>query len=217
MHLRYSIFQTSCRLASLLLLQVFLIHLPSPADAHKLRIYAWINGGKVYVESGLTGSQRLAIFHVTVKGSNSDNIITQGTPDPQGIFSFTLPPTFQENPVDMTITVSTDDGHQGEWFFTQKDFLESFESQKPRANISQDSADQMTLTNEISPILLDNIKSIIDDRLEKNLAPIHRQLAHMSEKKLSFRDIIGGIGYLIGLAGIAAWLKSRSSMETKHE
>jgi len=55
----------------------------------------------------------------------------------------------------------------------------------------------------------EQLTRIIESTLEKELAPVKRSLAKQQEQKTSLQDILGGVGYIIGLAGIAAYFKSK--------
>ncbi len=49
----------------------------------------------------------------------------------------------------------------------------------------------------------------IEKALDKKLAPIMRALAEMQEQKIRLTDVLGGLGYIFGLVGVAAYVKSR--------
>jgi len=53
------------------------------------------------------------------------------------------------------------------------------------------------------------IEAAVAKAVDEKLAPLKLQLARMAEQDQSarMRDIIGGIGWIIGLVGIAAWFK----------
>ena len=53
------------------------------------------------------------------------------------------------------------------------------------------------------------LEKIINAALEQKLAPLRKMLAEQYNAEPSLRDIIGGIGWLLGLAGIALYFKSR--------
>ena len=55
------------------------------------------------------------------------------------------------------------------------------------------------------------LEQIIEQVIEKELSPIKRILAENSEQKLKLQDILGGLGYILGLAGIAAYFQSKKS------
>lgn len=58
-----------------------------------------------------------------------------------------------------------------------------------------------------------HVQKIVDDAFEAHMAPIKRQLAALSSKGPGLAEIIGGIGWLIGLIGIALYFKSRRKQD----
>jgi len=53
-----------------------------------------------------------------------------------------------------------------------------------------------------------DIERAVDKALAWQLAPIRRELKE-SREKARFSDIVGGIGYIIGLVGLALYFHSR--------
>jgi nickel transport protein len=49
----------------------------------------------------------------------------------------------------------------------------------------------------------------IEKALDKKLAPVVRMLAEMQEQKVRLIDVLGGLGYIFGLVGVAAYFKRR--------
>jgi nickel transport protein len=65
---------------------------------------------------------------------------------------------------------------------------------------------------ESSPVaqpLPAGIDKALEKALDKKLAPILRMLAEMQEQKVRLTDVLGGIGYIIGLVGMAAYFKRK--------
>jgi len=64
---------------------------------------------------------------------------------------------------------------------------------------------------ETSPAAASPLPAGIDKALEKaldrKLAPIMRALAEMQEQKVRLTDVLGGLGYIFGLVGVAAYFK----------
>lgn len=54
-----------------------------------------------------------------------------------------------------------------------------------------------------------DVESIVNRALDSRLSPITRMLAASVESGPTLRDIIGGLGWLLGLCGIAAYFRSR--------
>jgi nickel transport protein len=60
------------------------------------------------------------------------------------------------------------------------------------------------------PPLPAGIDRALEKALDKKLAPIMRTLAEMQEQKIRLTDVLGGLGYIFGLVGVAAYFKRRS-------
>ena len=54
------------------------------------------------------------------------------------------------------------------------------------------------------------IDKALEKALDKKLAPVLRMLAEMHEQKVRLTDVLGGIGYIIGLVGVAAYFKRKT-------
>ncbi len=50
---------------------------------------------------------------------------------------------------------------------------------------------------------------LVEKIVERKLQPIQRRLAESQENKISLIDILGGLGYIIGLVGLAAYFQNR--------
>lgn len=62
---------------------------------------------------------------------------------------------------------------------------------------------------EDAPQLPAGFDKALERVLDRKLAPISRALAEMQEQKVRPTDVLGGLGYIIGLAGVAAYVKAR--------
>jgi len=185
---------------NLLYLFLILLLLPVQAQAHKIHVFAWVSGNTVTVESGFSGNHPLVNGTVTVKNAETAEILLEGTGDNKGIFTFEIPALVKEKVTDMLITVSGGEGHQSEWLIPATEYLAE--------TISNTVTQQQTLSNE-------ELEEIFRKILAEELAPIKRTLAKSREQKPGFRDIMGGIGYLLGLAGLVAWLRNRKTNDTR--
>lgn len=171
-----------------------LFFLPQQVQAHKIHVFAWVSGDTVTVESNFSGNRPLIEGKVTVKDSQSGTILLQGTGDKKGIFTFTVPDKAREVASDLLILVSGSEGHQSEWLVPATEYLSEKSISTPKNSEDLNNAE---------------LRQMLEELLAQELAPIKRSLAESKQNKPGFRDIMGGIGYLLGLAGLAAWLKNR--------
>jgi len=173
-----------------------LLFLPCLVQAHKIHVFAWVSGNTVTVESSFSGNRPLINGTVTIQDSKSKALLLEGTGDKKGIFTFAIPALARKEKMDLLVVVSGSEGHQSQWLIPADEYL----STKPPVNVPAQ-----------APATVDNdeLKEMIRQILSQELAPIKRSLAAAENRKPGFRDIIGGIGYLLGLAGLVAWLKNR--------
>ena len=187
---------------TLFLLLSTLLLLPIQAEAHKIHVFAWSSGDTITVESSFSGNKPLLHGKIIVKNNRSGSILLQGNGDDKGIFSFTIPPEAKAQKADLLIVVSGSEGHQSEWLVPATEYLLD-------RTISK--------TDHLANINTTELQAIIRETLEQELGPIKRSLAECKQQKPGFHDIMGGIGYLLGLAGLTAWLKNRKPKDHKSD
>jgi nickel transport protein len=73
----------------------------------------------------------------------------------------------------------------------------------PSRNEASDSPRSGTIT-----LPRGELQALIEQSLDKKLAPILHRLGNLDQGP-SLSDIIGGIGYIIGLVGLAAYFNAR--------
>lgn len=178
---------------------VFAMIQTTEALAHKVRIFAWEDGGNIVTESKFNSGRVARQADITVYAGEKK--LLTGKTDNTGLFSFPFP----KEAGDFNIVVSTGDGHRASWLYSTED---------------EDVAETTPSASVITPPTIQNlsvdsqrIETIIARVLDKQLAPIRRQLAEAQDHKPTIQDILGGIGYIFGLAGIAAYMQSRKKGE----
>lgn len=178
--------------------------------AHKVRIFAWLEAGIIKTESKFSGGKAARNMTVIVVGTESGKELIQGTTDVNGHFNFDLPPDLQEG---LEITVQGAGGHKGSWIFEApelNDLATTDHTHPTTSHLTQHSAPQHSESK--SYVSRGELAEIIEASLEKKLAPIRKSLAENSQKTTTLQDILGGIGYLLGLAGIATYFKYRKKI-----
>ncbi|MBU0943861.1 MAG: hypothetical protein KJ804_07810 [Proteobacteria bacterium] len=190
----------------LFLLLACLFLFPSQGLAHKIRVFAWVSGDTVTVESGFADNRPLIKGEITVIDNKKGTVLLQGIGDENGIFTFAVPDQARAEASDLLIIVSGGEGHQNQWLIPATEYLPQGDGSTPETMPSLPPAASPASSAEVDN---SKLKQLIAEVLEEQLAPIRRSLAKAEEKKPTINDILGGIGYLIGLAGLAAWLKNR--------
>jgi nickel transport protein len=70
--------------------------------------------------------------------------------------------------------------------------------------------------SELKGISESEIEAIVESAVDKKLQPVMRMLVKLQESsgKPGFTEIIGGIGYIIGILGIVAYFKAKRRIKT---
>ncbi len=198
--------------ATLLLLALTLLALPQPATAHRVNVFAFVDGADIQVESSFNRGSPVNGGQVQVIDAANGAILLAGMTNAEGVFRFPVPETARTQGHDLLIRINAGEGHQSEWRIPASDLVEG----NAVDAVSTIGGLQTATTPPPAPqagqsITLgpQELEKIIDAALERKLSPIRRMLSEQYTAGPSLRDIIGGIGWLIGLAGLAAYFKSR--------
>lgn len=201
-----------------LTLPLLLIVLSSlPGHAHKVRIFAWEESGIINTEVKFSGGRPAKNAQIRVTSIQDKKELLTGITDSNGMFSFPIPDTAKKNHYNLEISVNSGDGHKNSWLLNAADYLQITEN-TPRQHPGSSSQTSLQAAQQAPPeqqkstlVVVDQeqLSQIIESALDRKLGPIKRSLAEQQGKKTSLQDILGGIGYILGLAGIAAYFKSQ--------
>lgn len=174
---------------------VISVQLAGSAIAHRVNVFAWADGDMVYVEGKFSGGKKIIAGKIIVTDSSGVEVLTGQTND-QGEFSFKRP-----QPTELKIILEAGMGHRAEWTLPVDD---------GHANHSADeSQSEETQTAVNAGVSRAEIEAIVEKALDKQMKPVLKMLAESRATGPGISDILGGIGYIIGLAGIAAYFHSR--------
>jgi hypothetical protein len=135
-----------------------------PVDAHRVNLFAWVEGDTVYVESKFSGGKKVKAGKIIVTDPQGTELV-KGTTDENGEFSFKVP-----KKTELKIVLLAGAAHRAEWT------ISAAELEKPAA--------------------------------EKKPVP---------PKSPGAKEIIIGIGCILGLTGIAAYIRNRQKKKIDHE
>jgi len=169
-----------------------------PVFAHKVNIFAYIEGDRVYTESYFNDGKKCIDSKIEVFDKQGDKLL-EGLTDEEGEFSFEI---LQEGDLKIVLTASM--GHRAEYSILADEFRDTAGSNKEELE-----EPVSVVSPEISSLDLKEVQSLIEDVLDKKLEPIMREIKKSKTDKISPTEIIGGIGYIFGIFGIIAYFLSR--------
>jgi len=86
-----------------------LLLLPVPVTAHKVMIFAWVEGDTIHTQSKFSGGKRTKNTRVLVYDPN-DILLLEGKTDENGMFSFKIPKR-----TELKIVLKASMGHMAAW------------------------------------------------------------------------------------------------------
>ena len=181
--------------------------MPGDAGAHRVNIFAWVEGDTVLVECKYPDGREVYEGVIRVLDSAGKELLN-GKTNTKGEFSFKAP-----KQDDLTIVLEAGMGHRADWPLSKQDLAPAGESAVPSAPAPKTEAPspaaKESAPGAASPLPA-GIDQAIEKALDKKLAPVMRMLAEMREQKVRLTDVLGGIGYIIGLIGVAAYFKRKT-------
>ena len=183
------------------------------AHAHKVIVFAWAEGDRVFTESKFSGGKMVKAGKIEVFDSRG-NLLLEGRTDDNGAFAFKSPSI-----TDLKIVLTAGMGHQNSWLLSAAEMGEG-EPTPLDMHASQPEPAGMDTRRETVPaqagpgLTAREIEVIFSRQLEQKLQPLTRMVAASQEKGPTMRDIVGGIGYIIGLVGLGAYVRYRK--ENRH-
>ncbi|MEI3478496.1 MAG: hypothetical protein V8Q84_04540 [Bilophila sp.] len=87
----------------------------SPAGAHRVNIFAFVDGDAVAVECGYNRSQKVRQGTVEVFDAESGEKLLQGLTDDKGVFRFPLSDAMLRAGHALRLRIIAGEGHQNEW------------------------------------------------------------------------------------------------------
>ena len=189
------------------------------AYAHKVMIFAWVDGDTVFTQSKFSGGKKVKGGNVVVYNTQK-KILLEGKTDDKGEFSFKVPER-----TTLKIVLYAGAGHRAEWSLPQEDIEEMSGEKpakstlkKPQAKIppntipsepTEDRAGEMSQTPQPLRPCGDEIEQAIENALDKKLKPVIKMLSESLNRGPTVSEILGGIGYIFGLMGVGAYFHYR--------
>jgi nickel transport protein len=189
----------------------------SLAYAHKVNIYAYAENGIVHSESYFVDGTKCKNSLIEVFDEKNTTKLLEGKTDEDGKFSFKIPKV-----TSIKLVLHASMGHQAEYTLSEDEVGEAMGAkQSPKSlsvkvpSKSEGSAAMKTqkkeTTSELKGISESEIEAIVEGVVDRKLKPMERMLVKLQESsgKPGTTEIVGGIGYIIGILGIIAYFKAK--------
>jgi nickel transport protein len=154
----------------------------------------------------------------------NENRLGEVTTNEEGEFTYTA-----DTRQDYVFVLELSDGHRTSFTLTADELpdslpaatgIEQAVSPEDKEHVEKKDVTAPSLEERISTkeemdvqVPLDEIEKIVDKAVSKQIRPLREQLEKY-EEKIRLHDILGGIGYIIGLMGLGYFLGARRKRNT---
>jgi nickel transport protein len=187
------------------------------AQAHKVKTFAYVEGDSVVVEAYFSKSAKARDSKVLMYDS-SGTLIHEGITDEDGIYRV----KGEELPKltgDLRIEVEVGEGHKAEYTLRTEDLPETVKtaSEKPAKSMAVPEGSPVTKEPAAAAqVDMEGLEAVIrqvvreeNTVLTKMIGNQQRMLLEMQDRGPTVAETVGGLGWIMGLVGIAAFFMSR--------
>ena len=207
------------------MLAAFILATATSALAHRVNIFAWTEGNEIVAECGFNGGNKVKQGQVVVFDAATGAKLLEGRTDDFGVYRF--PVSAEGKAHGVRIVIKAGEGHQNEWTVEAAELatIQPGTGAAPAASSAPASATAVAAApaaqapaspktdkapaQQAANISASELQNIVNTALDAKLGPIRKELAEMRVARPGFSEIFGGIGWLVGLAGIALYFKGR--------
>ncbi|MBO8085018.1 MAG: carboxypeptidase regulatory-like domain-containing protein [Marichromatium sp.] len=159
-----------------------------PAWAHRLNLFAGVEGMRISGSVYFSGGAPAVGVPIELSGGEVSLALVS---DAEGRFAQTV-----ARAADYRLVARTADGHRAEWRIDAAEFVAAPPPQAATQTIAP--------TPVADPALL----AAIEQAVARQLRPLREELA-AEQARVRLRDLLGGLGYILGLTGLALWWRAR--------
>jgi nickel transport protein len=174
------------------------------ALAHRVNVFAFVDGDEIQVECGFSKSNKVKSGKLVITDLETEAVVLEGVTNEEGVFRFRPSDVFLATGHGLAIRLIAGEGHQNDWTISAEE-LRGLSRNASAAVPPQGQPGQQTGAAGVDAAALE---AAIGKMLDEKLSPIRQELARQREEQTpGLRDIAGGIGWILGLLGLATYMK----------
>lgn len=169
------------------------------ASAHLLKVFAWAEGNEIHGYAYTAGGGRAPGARITVHGPDDATLATL-QPDGKGEFHYVT-----EDRGPHRIVADSGDGHRASWTVSAAELGAADSGGAAAPGEAGDAPDEP----QARPATSDHrLAALVERAVARQVGPLRAELqAHAERARLG--DVVGGIGFIFGIAGVVLWWRSR--------
>ncbi len=196
------------------------LSLSGDAWAHRVNVFAFVDGDEIQVECGFSKTRKVVNGGLEITDAETGETLLRGTTDEQGRFRFRPSEEFLSTGRGLNIRLFAGVGHQNDWQISPEELRTLSPSGAGAAPASPPGKDGATVRRpsgpagekqalSLSSVDMAGLEAMIGRIVEEKLVPVRQAMEQRRDDEPGLRDIVGGIGWILGLLGLAAYMKYR--------
>jgi nickel transport protein len=190
----------------------------NPAQAHRVNLFCSVQQKQVLCEASFADGSPVSGAKILVRAKDPQKELLRKETNEQGQARFALPKQVLQTGADLEVILQASMGHRDTWTIPAQEYArleQSADDQGIPAKKGQDSRENSsrdeTRTGQGNGFQdwpsQEQLRKIVAQEVSQELQPLLQE--PRSRNKTSLRDILAGLGYILGLAGIAFYFKGR--------
>lgn len=197
---------------------------PAAALAHKVSVFAYVDGPNLVIDAFYSKSNKVNHGKITVQDAATGEDYLHATTDENGALTIPVPTKAIIAKADLRILLVAGEGHQNDVLVKASEYAgltapkhSASPAAKPLAKAetkpsptSARPADAQAIAPQMAAHIDEAaLTRIVEQAVDNRMAPVKRLLLESAKQGPGLTEIIGGIGYIVGLFGVAAFLAAR--------
>ena len=178
----------------------------SVAYAHKVNVFAYVEGDQVYIQGYFSDGTKAKNSDVTVYAKDGQQFV-KGQTNEEGEFAF---PTRGKSQA-LRIVLNAGMGHQASYDIPMDEMADvsaAMDADPPIATDSQATRADKTVNAGESETSVQLSEATVRKAVAEGVLPLAREISQLKERR-GFSDIVGGIGFIVGILGVYAYIRAR--------
>lgn len=211
------------RIRPVLLAAALILAAALPALAHKVTIFAYVEDGQVVVDAFYSRSNKVRAGKILVADAASGEKYLEIVTDEAGAARFPIPEKALAARRDLKLTLAAGEGHQDGILVRADEFGPAPKAPapakpEPRAEaapgtVKEPKAASQPVAQAAPQMASAELEALVERAaeraVEKKVAPLRQLLERQVGDGPGLVEIVGGIGYILGLFGVAAFFAAR--------
>lgn len=197
------------RRRAMLLLALGLL-VSSPLQAHRLKVFATAEGARIEGTAYFAGGAKAGGAFISVQDARGREL-ARLKPDAAGSFSYAA-----TRRMDYRLVADTRDGHQASWTVRADELPAALPAPADGGKTSPQGATPRRdpLPSPASAPAAADSETVarVERAVARQVRPLREELEAYGDR-VRLHDILGGLGYIAGIAGLGLWWRSRRREE----